>query len=89
MLTLHVSLQKMAEYTVNYKIVKTGSLSNSGTAQKERKRYCVIFLESIHESKSLKLTGKTHLPFSVFLLRSLYPLKFLTFLCPFGVAFYY
>ncbi|XP_026283277.1 uncharacterized protein LOC113209794 isoform X1 [Frankliniella occidentalis] len=44
--------EKMAEYTINYKIVKTGSLSNSGTAQKERKRrysssqrVCSLFLE--------------------------------------------
>lgn len=57
MLWLHLSLQKMAEYTINYKIVKTGSVSgkqdtdwvmserqtNSGTAQKERKRYGGVF----------------------------------------------
>lgn len=44
--------EKMAEYTINYKIVKTGPLSNIGTAQKERKRRysssqraCSLFLE--------------------------------------------
>ncbi|KAK3921836.1 Zinc finger CCCH domain-containing protein 7 [Frankliniella fusca] len=43
---------KLAEYTINYKIVKTGPLSNKGTAQKERKRrysssqrVCSLFLE--------------------------------------------
>ncbi|XP_034235053.1 uncharacterized protein LOC117641663 isoform X1 [Thrips palmi] len=44
--------EKIAEYTINYKIVKTGPLCSNGTAQKERKRrysssqrVCSLFLE--------------------------------------------